>query len=87
MFRLIQEGQTFKYSGEENYVSTNTMDKWIKSATQTMVATVWREMARFHLYKVVPILLDYIDQLTNWYIRMNRKRLKVNVNFSLMMKK
>ncbi|KAK6635684.1 hypothetical protein RUM44_000938 [Polyplax serrata] len=74
--RLETEGQTFKYSGEENYVSTNTMDKWIKSATQTMVATVWREMARFHLYKVVPLLLDYIDQLTNWYIRMNRKRLK-----------
>lgn len=56
---------------------TNTMDRWIKSATQTMVTTVWREMQRFHLYKVVPLLVDYIDQLTNWYIRMNRKRLKV----------
>lgn len=40
-------------------------------------------MAKFHLYKVVPILVDYIDQLTNWYIRMNRKRLKVCVCFAM----
>ena len=30
----------------------------------------------YRLYTVVPRLLDLVDELTNWYIRFNRKRLK-----------
>jgi len=30
----------------------------------------------YHLYTVVPRLLSMIEQLTNWYVRFNRKRLK-----------
>ena len=26
-------------------------------------------MEQYNLYKVVPLLVDYIDNLTNWYIR------------------
>lgn len=33
-------------------------------------------MAAYRLYTVVPVLLKFIEQLTNWYIRFNRKRLK-----------
>lgn len=32
--------------------------------------------AVYRLYTVVPRLLDLIDELTNWYIRINRRRLK-----------
>ena len=32
----------------------------------------------YRLYTVVPRLVRFIDQLTNWYVRFNRKRLKVN---------
>ena len=32
----------------------------------------------YHLYTVVPRLVKFVDQLTNWYVRMNRKRLKVS---------
>ncbi|KAJ8966624.1 hypothetical protein NQ314_003418 [Rhamnusium bicolor] len=35
-----------------------------------------KEMELYHLYNVVPRLTKYIDYLTNWYVRMNRKRLK-----------
>ena len=31
-------------------------------------------MNLYHLYSVVSPLLDFIDQLTNWYIRLNRRR-------------
>lgn len=31
----------------------------------------------YRLYTVVPRLVKYVDTLTNWYVRMNRKRLKV----------
>lgn len=30
----------------------------------------------YRLYTVVPRLLDLVEELTNWYIRFNRKRLK-----------
>jgi isoleucyl-tRNA synthetase len=33
-------------------------------------------MAAYRLYTVVPKLLEFIEQLTNWYVRMNRSRLK-----------
>lgn len=33
--------------------------------------------AAYRLYTVLPRLLKFIDNLTNWYIRFNRKRLKV----------
>ena len=30
----------------------------------------------YRLYTVVPRLVKFVDHLTNWYVRMNRKRLK-----------
>ena len=30
----------------------------------------------YRLYTILPRLLDLVDELTNWYIRFNRKRLK-----------
>lgn len=33
-------------------------------------------MLAYRLYTVTPRLLGLIDDLTNWYIRFNRKRLK-----------
>ena len=37
---------------------------------------VRKEMAAYRLYTVVPRLLDFIHQLTNWYVRLNRSRIK-----------
>merc|ERR1711874_547976 len=34
------------------------------------------EMAGYRLYTVIPRLVKFIDNLTNWYVRMNRRRLK-----------
>ena len=54
----------------------NVMDLWILSSFQSLVKFVHQEMAAYRLYTVVPRLLLFIDQLTNWYVRMNRSRLK-----------
>lgn len=54
----------------------NIMDSWIISYTQSLVKFVVEEMNRYHLYKVVPKLVKFVDDLTNWYVRMNRQRLK-----------
>ncbi|XP_057335552.1 isoleucine--tRNA ligase, cytoplasmic-like [Microplitis mediator] len=57
-------------------VSDNIMDKWILSFTQTLLKLLKEEMKAYKLYNVVPKLVKYIDNLTNWYVRMNRKRIK-----------
>ncbi|PVU85765.1 hypothetical protein BB561_006904, partial [Smittium simulii] len=54
----------------------NVMDKWIMASTQSLIKFVRQEMDSYRLYTVVPGLLKMVDQLTNWYVRFNRKRLK-----------
>lgn len=56
--------------------STNFMDQWIQSSLQTLVTFVRAEMQAYRLYTVVPRLLHFIEQLTNWYVRLNRTRMK-----------
>ncbi|XP_034949220.1 isoleucine--tRNA ligase, cytoplasmic [Chelonus insularis] len=57
-------------------VSDNIMDRWILSFTQTLLQFLKQEMKAYRLYTVVPKLIKYIENLTNWYVRMNRKRIK-----------
>ncbi|XP_046393549.1 isoleucine--tRNA ligase, cytoplasmic isoform X2 [Ischnura elegans] len=71
-----EENVDFKYNETNHKLSQNTMDKWILSFTQTLLQFVKQEMAAYRLYTVVPRLVKFIDHLTNWYVRMNRKRIK-----------
>ncbi|KAG8225441.1 hypothetical protein J437_LFUL004441 [Ladona fulva] len=71
-----EENVKFKYDESSVKLSSNTMDKWILSFTQTLLQFVKQEMSAYRLYTVVPRLVRFIDHLTNWYVRMNRKRIK-----------
>ncbi|KND92086.1 Isoleucine--tRNA ligase, cytoplasmic [Tolypocladium ophioglossoides CBS 100239] len=55
---------------------SNVMDRWILADCQSLLKFMEQEMLGYRLYTVVPRLLRMIDDLTNWYIRFNRKRLK-----------
>lgn len=78
--RLIRDNEVCKFEFVENApldkLSENVMDRWILSFTQSLLQFVKQEMAAYRLYTVVPRLVKFIDNLTNWYVRMNRKRLK-----------
>ncbi len=52
----------------------NVLDRWITSRLQTLKADIAVEMEAYRLYNVVPALLRFIEDLTNWYIRLNRQR-------------
>ncbi|MDP7389245.1 MAG: class I tRNA ligase family protein, partial [Pseudomonadales bacterium] len=52
----------------------NILDQWIMSRLQTLKNTVATEMEGYRLYNVVPGLFAFIEDLTNWYIRLNRGR-------------
>jgi isoleucyl-tRNA synthetase len=54
--------------------SPNILDRWILSRQQTLIRRTSAEMEAYRLYNVVPALVDFLDELTNWYIRFNRRR-------------
>jgi len=77
IYRLGKEdGIAFTFDESTVVPSDNYMDKWILSFTQSLVKFITKEMAAYRLYTVVPRLVKFVDILTNWYVRSNRKRLK-----------
>ncbi len=83
---LIQNINRWEKATQKNFVfdpnfkkstqSMNIMDKWILAANQILIKNVRTEMDGYRLYTVVAQLLDFLSQLTNWYVRLNRLRLK-----------
>mmetsp|Transcript_38976 Transcript_38976/g.96569 ORF Transcript_38976/g.96569 Transcript_38976/m.96569 type:complete len:613 (+) Transcript_38976:2042-3880(+) len=75
--RRVEEetGKAFDpYAPDQDAV--NVLDRWIASATSSLVTYVRSEMEAYRLYTVVPRLVSFIGQLTNVYVRYNRSRLK-----------
>jgi len=54
----------------------NLMDRWIVSANQNLIKYVRQEMDTYKLYNVVRPLLTFLEKLSNWYVRLNRTRMK-----------
>ena len=50
------------------------LDRWILAELQDLLESVEREMGAFRLYNVVPSVVSFVDNLTNWYIRRSRRR-------------
>lgn len=50
------------------------LDRWLVSTLQSLVREVNEQMEGYYLYKVVPPIVGFIDDLTNWYIRRSRRR-------------
>ncbi|KAJ7045675.1 tRNA synthetases class I-domain-containing protein [Mycena alexandri] len=68
-------GKEFQYNAHAP-VPNNVMDRWVLARCQSLIKLVREEMAAYRLYTIIPRLLELVDELTNWYIRFNRKRLK-----------
>lgn len=69
-------GQTVAFDLTTITKPDNIMDRWILSFTQSLIKFVKKEMNAYRLYTVIPRLVGFIENLTNWYVKMNRKRLK-----------
>ncbi|KAJ8395346.1 hypothetical protein AAFF_G00033310 [Aldrovandia affinis] len=75
--RLHKEEEIqFVYNESTAIAADNIMDKWIQSFTQSLIQFFKAEMDAYRLYTVVPRLVKFVDMLTNWYVRTNRRRLK-----------
>lgn len=72
-FSTYAEVDQFNYD-DHKVESKNITDQWILSNLQTLKKNISKEMEVYHLYNVVPALFSFIEDLTNWYIRLNRGR-------------
>ena len=54
--------------------SDNLLDRWIHSSLETLNEKVVRAMDVYDLQQSIRPFVDFIDDLTNWYIRRSRRR-------------
>lgn len=73
---LVAKEHNKKFVFNPEFKAENVMDRWILALVQSLLEFIHKEMHLYRLYTVVPRLLHLIDDLTNWYIRFNRRRLK-----------
>lgn len=54
--------------------SENPLDRWILSITEKMVLDVTTALDDYDLSRAIDPIIQFIDQLNNWYIRRSRRR-------------
>ena len=54
----------------------NLLDNWILNCAQTLVEKVDQAMISYKLYLVIPAILNWVDQLSRWYVKLNKPMLK-----------
>ncbi|MBD3330083.1 isoleucine--tRNA ligase [Candidatus Peregrinibacteria bacterium] len=52
----------------------NKLDRWILSELNTLIKEVTREMDNYNLMKATRPMLDFVENMSNWYIRRSRRR-------------
>ena len=60
---------------EVTYENLEDIDKWLLSKYNNLIKAVTLNMDKYDLNKVVHLIQDFVcDDLSNWYIRRNRRR-------------
>lgn len=72
----FESSEHFRPSLDLVHNSENKMDRWIYAVTQSLVKFTQDEMLAYRLYTVIPELVNFLNQLTNWYVRLNRDRMR-----------
>jgi isoleucyl-tRNA synthetase len=64
----------WKPEEHKNVPLNDPLDKWIFSCLQTLIKDTISAMDIYDLNKAVSPFVNFIEQLTNWYIRRSRRR-------------
>jgi isoleucyl-tRNA synthetase len=54
--------------------SKNELDQWIQLRLNELLRLVDESMQSYQIAKAVPSIVDFLDELNNWYIRRSRRR-------------
>ncbi|KOA18890.1 isoleucine--tRNA ligase [Clostridium homopropionicum DSM 5847] len=71
---LYAEIDQFNPLEYKNFVSENVMDKWIISKLNSLVKKVEENIDNYKITEAALELEDFVDELSNWYVRRNRSR-------------
>jgi len=72
-FSLYAHAANFEFT-TEGKASEVTMDRWIISELNALIAAVDLAFAEFDSQEVGRLLATFIDDLSNWYVRRSRRR-------------
>ena len=72
LYANIDDFDATKYTLE--YDKLPVMDKWILSKLNTLVKTVDNNLANYKITETARALEEFVDELSNWYVRRCRER-------------
>ena len=72
LYANIDEFDATQYTLE--YDKLPVMDKWILSKLNTVVKTVDENLENYKITETARILENFVDELSNWYVRCSRER-------------
>ncbi len=58
----------------EKFIPKNKLDKWILSELNALIKEVTDQMNVYNLPKAARPMLEFLDNLSNWYVRRSRRR-------------
>jgi isoleucyl-tRNA synthetase len=61
-------------SGKRGEGSSGELDRWVLSRLQRTIAEVREQMDSFDCTTAAGVIADYSEELSNWYVRLSRKR-------------
>jgi isoleucyl-tRNA synthetase len=74
---LIEKSKDSQKSVLDDYKkSINVTDNWILSRVGNLIANIDSAMSSYLIYKVKLEIMDFIEDLVNWYIKFNRNRFR-----------
>ncbi|MCU6762557.1 Isoleucine--tRNA ligase [uncultured Roseburia sp.] len=72
LYANIDNFDATKYQLE--YDKLSVMDKWMLSKLNTLVQTVDDNLANYRIPEAARALQDFVDDMSNWYVRRSRER-------------
>jgi isoleucyl-tRNA synthetase len=71
---LYADIDNFNPKDYEYKPSSNVMDKWIISKLNSLIKTVDNNLDNYRVTESARAMSDFVDELSNWYVRRNRAR-------------
>lgn len=70
----IDNWKPLKSKEESNFVPESSLDKWILSELHRLIEECTLNMDNYNITKATRPVADFVDNLSNWYVRRSRKR-------------
>ncbi|MCB2360993.1 isoleucine--tRNA ligase [Clostridium estertheticum] len=71
---LYADIDNFDPTKYESFESVNIMDKWMMSKLNSLVKDIDQHLTNYRITQGALELEDFIEELSNWYVRRNRSR-------------